>query len=503
MYPWNLLIDESLIASVLCGAYARFQQPVREGLIIFLSSLPEAIQNEIVARQAALAPSAKPAERLVELARCCPVLHKLGQTLARDARLAHAFRSQLRTLETFPPTVPLDVIQRVLGEELGPLETRGIRLAPQAIAEASVAVVIPFDQDAERIGKGQNRNRDCIDGVFKILKPGIDERLQLELDVLRHVGFYFDEQCAKLGLPALDYEESFQQIREKLRSEVHFEHEQRHLTQAAEFYADEPRVHIPALLPHCTPRVTAMERIHGTRITDHPPKISFERRGLPDLVVRALVAKPIFSRSQAALFHCDPHAGNLFLTDQGQLAVLDWSLTSSIEERERIAIVQTLLGALTLNRNKIVSMLESLATGPVANRRKLIDVVELHLKKIRDGVRPGLTWLIGLLDDAATTAKLRMTADMMLVRKALHILEGILSELGAEQLETDNVVLAEFLSSFVSELPGRWTTLPDSRDFATRLSNWDLAETALSGPATAVRFWLGQSADMLEAWRQI
>ena len=91
MYNWNLLIEESLIASVLCGAYSRFQQPVREGLIIFLSSLPESIQSEIVSRQAALPATARPGERLAELARSCPVLHKLGQTLARDAASHRSF----------------------------------------------------------------------------------------------------------------------------------------------------------------------------------------------------------------------------------------------------------------------------------------------------------------------------------------------------------------------------------------------------------------------------
>ena len=110
-----------------------------------------------------------------------------------------------------------------------------------------------------------------------------------------------------------------------------------------------------------------------------------------------------------------------------------------------------------------------------------------------------MTWLIGLLDDAVTTTRLRFTADMMLVRKALHTLEGILGELNVKPFEMDTIVLGEFLTSFVSELPKRWAVLPNSRAFATRLSNWDLAQTAISGPATAVRFWLGQSADMLEA----
>ena len=43
------------------------------------------------------------------------------------------------------------------------------------------------------------------------------------------------------------------------------------------------------------------------------------------------------------MFHGDPHAGNLFLTDENRLAILDWSLVGSLGERDVMAIVQILL----------------------------------------------------------------------------------------------------------------------------------------------------------------
>ena len=98
-----------------------------------------------------------------------------------------------------------------------------------------------------------------------------------------------------MHIPHLAYEDSFDQIREKLKCEVRLDEEQRHLVQAAAFYADEPQVHIPALLEHCTPRVTAMERITGSKVTDHSLDNRYDRRRLAELVVRSLVAQPIFS----------------------------------------------------------------------------------------------------------------------------------------------------------------------------------------------------------------
>ncbi|HTQ40045.1 MAG TPA: AarF/UbiB family protein [Pirellulales bacterium] len=497
MFNWNSLLDEDAIAAVLSEGYARFLQPIREGLIVFLEGLPVAHQQEILARQASLPLTATISQRLALLARSCPVLHKLGQVLARDQRLAPEFRQHLRQLESFPPTATEDTIRVTLTRELGPLEQRGVRLVFPAIAEASVAIVIPF-VDAACVG---NRRAGCAspsNGVFKMLKPGIEERLELELELLTKVGSYLDQRCLALGIPHLDYEELFAQIREKLQSEVLLNEEQRHLAQAALFYADEPNIHIPALMPYCTSRVTAMERVTGSKVTDHQLVDRLDCRRLAELVIRALLAKPFFSRDKRAMFHCDPHAGNLFLTDENRLAILDWSLVGRLSEGEQTAMVQLLQAAVTLNFQQMVSILNGLAVRKPPDQPALAKVVQARLRSLRQGQFPGFSWLIGLLDDAAYSAKLRLPADLMLLRKSLHTLEGVLAELGAQDFQIDQVLVAEFLKNFAAEWPQRWLSPPNTRDFATHLSNFDLTAMCLNYPAAIAQFWLGQSADLLE-----
>src|SRR5262249_10788187 len=152
----------------------------------------------------------------------------------------------------------------------------------------SVAVVIPFASNG-------NTSEARHEGVLKVLKPGIEDRLAMELELLGQVGAHLDERCDALKIPHLDYEELFEQIRDKLQHEVRLDQEQQHLGRAAEFFAHEPRVHIPALLPHCTARVTAMERLRGSKVTDHELETRIGSRQLAELVVRALIARPIFS----------------------------------------------------------------------------------------------------------------------------------------------------------------------------------------------------------------
>jgi ubiquinone biosynthesis protein len=480
MLDWGFLLDESALASVLPDDHARFRRPLGGALAVFLGGLPEARQDAILAEQASLPVDASAAQRLAVLARSCPALHKLGQVLARDRRLPAELRLHLQELESLPPSIPAATIEAILTQELGPLERLGVTLLPPALAEASVAVVIPF-QHAPTGAQG----------VFKVLKPGVDERLEQELELFDRVGAHLDDRCAEFGLPALDYQESFQQVQEKLRHEVRLDLEQRQLEQARVAYAAEPRVQVPALFEHCSPRVTAMERIRGGKVTEHALGAAHDRRYLADLVVEALIAGPIFSTAGQALFHGDPHAGNLLRTPDGRLGILDWSLAGTLGEGERIAFAQLTLGALTFDAQRIVTSLAELAEWGCINRPALESVVHVWLGRIRQGHFPRFTSLMGLLDEAVQKGGLRFGADLLLFRKALHTLEGVVADIAAPEERLDAVLLGQLLGHLVAEYPQRWLALPSSRAFATRLSNADLMEVVLGWPCAVARFWLG------------
>ena len=283
---WETLIDEESLAKLLPAEYSRFALPFKESLAIFLSRLPGPIQEQLLSQQLALPAEATLSERLGSLGHSCPVLQKLGQILARDQRIAPELRSELAKLESLPSTVPLHSIEAILKQELGPLEAKAIELLPPAIAEASVAVIIPFRDKSKS---------EQPEGVFKVLKPGIEERLQLELDIFTGIGSHLDSRLHELGIPPIDYQDTFNQVRDKLRCELRLDEEQRHLALAERFFADQPKVVIPALYEHCTQRVTAMQRLIGEKVTDHRFTLSTEKRQLAELVAKALIVRPLFA----------------------------------------------------------------------------------------------------------------------------------------------------------------------------------------------------------------
>lgn len=481
MTDWNLLINEADIASVLPEAYAHYRRPIKGALTFFLEGLPEAHQDAVLLDQATLPPTATVSERFARLARSCPALHKLGQTLARDRRLLPELRTQLQRLESLPPTIPLKDIRRILTRELGRLDRLGVALEPPALAEASVAVVVPFRHGGS-------------EGVFKILKPGIEERLEQELLLVERVGSYLDEECEALGIPRLDYREAFESLADRLRHEVRLDLEQRHLALGHAAYANEPRIQIPALFDFCTPRVTAMERVHGDKVTDHRFDGDEERRALAELVITGLIARPILSAGDDALFHGDPHAGNLLLTRDRRLAILDWSLATTLSEARRVAFVQIVLGAVTLDATRIAAALAMLSERPEIDAHAVLPIIRASLEHVRKGKLPGLLWLTELLDNAVQIG-VRFGAEMLLMRKMLHALEGVIADIGADRTCIDSVLLGQFFAQMAGEWPYRWLAWADSRAFVTRLSNADLAGVMMSLPLTATRFWLGRDPD--------
>lgn len=491
MIGWEFMIDDAAVASVVPAEYARYRRPIQGALAVFLEGLPAGHQAAILSDQASLPSSAGTAERLAQLARSCPALHKLGQTLARDRRAAPELRRHLQELESLSPSVPVATIQNTLLQELGPLERLGVQLDPPAIAEGSVAVVIPFKYEGNA---GRNGIRA---GVFKVLKPGIEERLEQELELLERVGSYLDDVCEELGIPQLSYRQAFEQVREKLRHEVRLDLEQRHLALAKVTYAGDSRVQIPELLENCTRRITAMERAYGRKVTDHELQSTGDRQELAELVVTAMLARPIFSKNGDTLFHGDPHAGNLLLTDDQRLAILDWSLATALGERQRIAFMQIILGAVTLDTVRVASTLVDLAEPQRVDLPLLMSIVRSRLRQIRQGQLPGFTWLTGMLDETVEKNSLRFSSDLLMLRKTVFALQGVVADIGAENHCVDSVLLSQFVTHLACEFPYRWLAPPVSRDFPTRLSNADLAELMLTFPFTATRYWLEQNLDVL------
>ena len=461
------------LAALVPAAHAAYRPLVSDGLMFFLGQLPAPRFEAIIAEQLALPPNASNLRRLIALFRQCPTLHKLGQVVAHDRRLDLELRQRLQTLESLPPTTP---IKKVLPQiRQATRHIAGLKVSQRALAEASVAIVIPFtwpDAPAELPQRG----------VFKVLRPGVVEKLAEELPIWSQLGAYLEERCVVHGLPNFSFRDTLESVARLLAHEIRLEQEQAHLAEAQNTYGDWPQVLIPKLFPFCTPKITAMERVDGHKITEIAAS-PWSLRQRARLVVDALLARPFW---QSGAFHADPHAGNLMITPDNRLAILDWALMTQLNKTQREAVMRLMLAALSLNNAQVCRAVVEL--GSVRDPAALQAAVAESLTAVRWGRFPGFDWLTNLLDRLASKATANFPNELVLFRKALLTLSGVVADI-SEQASVDAVLLESGAVHFFRHLSTRLLAPTQSRHAGIQLSNTDLLGVWLGAPATAWRFW--------------
>ena len=108
--------------------------------------------------------------------------------------------------------------------------------------------------------------------------------------------------------------------------------------------------------------------------------------------------------------------------------------------------------------------------------------------------------MMGLLDEAVLRARLRAATDLIMFRKVLLTLEGVLADVSAD-LRIDDVLPSLFVRKLVAEWPLRFVTSPLSRAFGTRLSSDDIARLMIQLPWTATRAWIENTRGALQSSR--
>lgn len=480
--PAELQLDDLVPPS-----YAAYRPLVRDALTFFVRNLPQFRIAEIAADQMRLPAGTLAPARLVVLLQRCPTLHKLGQVLARDRRLSSGLRAQLTRLESLPATTDLRRLMPAIRAAVG--DAPGIIVGRRALAEASVAVVVPFSWRAEP-------RRDPVRGVMKVLKPGIRDRLEEELSAWSGLGTFVEDRRIVYGLPDLDYRGIIDGVASRLRHEVLLSREQAHMAQAARLYREAPRIHVPALFPFCTSEVTAMSHIRGVKLTEAHGRM---RPRAVESMVDALLARPLLSRDGSQPFHADPHPGNLILTEEGDLAILDWSLVARLHRGERHALFQILFAALGFDEGGMRRALHKLATVR-CREEDLARVCADSVRQLRWGKLPGLRWMTDLLDRAVTAAGMAVSEDLWLFRKALYTLTGIAEEMSTAHA-MDAALLASGLRQYLSDSVGEIVKPARAGSTTARAVNTALFGLWCQTPSAAARFWLGAWRELMAAGR--
>src|SRR5579864_2499491 len=333
------IVDEIVpVEALVPEAYVKWRPPVRDAMMFILAHLSPARLAPKLLEQIEL-PAATSAEvRLLRLIAKVPGLQKLGQVIARNQHLRPALRKALAKLENGIRDVRPEDVRAIIQKNLGPQLNRfAVKIAPSILSEASVSAVVRFtwrDPDSGR------RER----GVFKVLKPHIPLYFAEDMDYLQALAEHFGDRHHRYGFPAHLIPDTFKKVRRLLRHEVSFAREQKTLLEAWTLYRVLSGIRVPRVIqPLCTPRITALSEERGVKVTNAATRLPPSRRAkVAEQLIEALVAVPLFSAQQDAIFHGDPHAGNLLYDNPtGELTIIDWALAVRLnrEERRHLALL--------------------------------------------------------------------------------------------------------------------------------------------------------------------
>lgn len=259
-----------------------------------------------------------------------PAYVKLGQLLStRPDFLPQPYLDALARLQDHTDPVPWDQVLEVMKSELA-ADPKHIftHLDPHPLAAASL---------------GQVHRATLRDGrhvVVKVQRPGIRKPLLEDLDAFDELSKFMDEHT-EFG-HQYQLRRLVRNLRESILRELNYAQEARNATTLADNLRRFHRIVVPRPIEDfSTTRVLTMEYIAGSKITDLSPTVLIEldREPLADELFNAYLHQVLVD----GVFHADPHPGNLALTRDRRIVLMDFGLVVRVAPQMRAHLIRLLL----------------------------------------------------------------------------------------------------------------------------------------------------------------
>ncbi len=367
--------------------------------------------------------------RAEHLRRACEELGtmfiKLGQMLStRSDLLPEAYRTELAKLQDEVAPLPADAIAEVIREDLGGLPDKLFAFFDvKPLGSASIGQV-----HAARLSDGR-------EVVLKVRKPGVDELVRIDLEILENLvnewtpRFRVLQQYDAHGL-ARDFSDA-------LLAELDYTREAANVKYFRDVFAKEHGFTIPAVIAEYSKnRVLVEERVEGKKPAevDGLPKRS---RALVSRRIARFVLEPAFDRG---VFYADPHPGNLLIKEDGSLSVIDFGKIGHLTPDTRRRLAEIFIALARSDGQRLADRLVEITapTHPIdldlitrEINRMLELYVDVSLERIRFG--EAMNELLQLIHRHG----LRVSGTLVQFFKALAMCEGMLEAIDPDSNFSD------------------------------------------------------------------
>ena len=289
------------------------------------------LEDHLELDEQALAETSPKAEELAsDLEKLGPTFIKLGQLLSTRADLLPApYLEALARLQDQIEPFAYEEVDRIVSGEIGVRISKAFAdFDPEPLAAASLA----------QVHRAHMRDGRAV--VVKVQRPNIRDQIVEDLEALGQIAQFLDAHT-ELG-KRYDFENMLDGLRASLLRELDFKLEANNLITFAENLREFDRIVIPEPVEaFCTSRVLTMEYIPGKKITELSPLrlMEIDGPGLARELFRAYLKQILLD----GFVHADPHPGNVLLTDNDEIALLDLGMVTRLLPGFRNNVLRLLL----------------------------------------------------------------------------------------------------------------------------------------------------------------
>ncbi len=350
-----------------------------------------------------------------------PTFVKLGQILStRPDFVPEEFIKELTKLQYGASTLPYEEVIEVIETELrAPVSKFFKSVNRRPLGAASIAQV------------HKARLKDGRVVVLKVQRPGIDEVVQVDLEIMAYLASLIEDHLEgwKLHAPVRVVEE-FAKV---MRQELDFRQEAGHIDRFAwQFESDEqvfvPKVHREA----STSRVLTMDFVGGSKFSELVQQEAVDDGEALASRLTDLMMRQVFSHG---FFHADPHPGNIHLLDDGRVCFLDYGMMGFLDERSREAFVDLVRAIGTRNERTVTSALLRMTDRGGESAKpglegEIADFMHQHLFRPLGQLDAGL--MFSQLLSITTKYELRVAPSYFVMLKSLSLTESIVKKFHPE-----------------------------------------------------------------------
>jgi len=265
-----------------------------------------------------------------DLEKLGPTFVKLGQVLStRPDLLPPQYLEALTRLQDQVQPFPYADVQRIVEAELGARLSKAFsQFEEQPIAAASL---------------GQVHRAALRDGrivAVKVQRPDIARTVAADLEALDEVAQFLTNHTD--AGKRYDLVGMVQEFRTALEAELDYVQEANNLRLLGNNLSEFDAIVIPQPVEgYTSTRVLTMDYVDGTKVTKITPIVALDldRGVLADTLVRAYLKQIVID----GVFHADPHPGNVLITTDGLLGLIDLGMMGRISPQMQDRLLKLLL----------------------------------------------------------------------------------------------------------------------------------------------------------------